>query len=39
MKNKEVRTNIYKKFKLNEPEEAHTPLQSRKSSGSIILEP
>ena len=39
MKNKEVRTNIYKKFKLNEAEEAHKTLQSRKSSGSIILEP
>ena len=39
MKNKEVRTNIYKKFKLNEAEEAHKTLQSRKSSGSIILKP
>ena len=39
MKNGDVKTNIYKKFKLNEAEDAHKILQSRKSSGSIILEP
>ena len=39
MKNKDVKSNIYKKFKLEEAEEAHVLLQSRKSSGSIILEP
>ena len=39
MKNGDVKTNIYKKFKLNNANEAHRILQSRKSSGSIILEP
>ena len=39
MKNNEVRPNIYKKFKLEEAVEAHIILQSRESSGSIILEP
>jgi len=39
MKNKDVKPNIYKKFKLEEAEEAHVILQSRESSGSIILEP
>ena len=39
MKKGDVKANIYKKFKLNEAEEAHKTLQSRKSSGSIILEP
>ena len=39
MKNGDVKTNIYKKFKLNNAEEAHRILQSRESSGSIILEP
>jgi len=39
MKNGEVKSNIYKKFKLGEAEKAHEILQSRKSFGSIILEP
>ena len=39
IKNRDVNPNIYKKFKLKEAEEAHVILQSRKSSGSIILEP
>ena len=39
MKNGDVKPNIFKKFKLNEAEEAHKTLQSRESSGSIILEP
>jgi NADPH2:quinone reductase len=39
MKNKDVKSNIYKKFKLEEAEEAHKTIQSRESSGSIILEP
>jgi NADPH:quinone reductase-like Zn-dependent oxidoreductase len=39
MKNKDVKSNIYKKFKLEEAEEAHETIQSRESSGSIILEP
>jgi hypothetical protein len=34
-----VKSNIYKKFKLEEAEEAHKTIQSRESSGSIILEP
>jgi NADPH:quinone reductase len=39
MKNKDVKSNIYKKFKLEEAEEAHKTIQSRESSGSMILEP
>ena len=39
MKNGDVKANIYKKFKLNDADEAHRTLQSRESSGSIILEP
>ena len=39
MKKGDVKANIYKKFKLSDAEEAHNTLQSRKSSGSIILEP
>ena len=39
MKNGDVKANIYKKFKLNNADEAHRILQSRESSGSIILEP
>ncbi|MDC6448516.1 quinone oxidoreductase [Alphaproteobacteria bacterium] len=39
MKNGEIKTNIFKKFKLEEARKAHEILQSRKSFGSIILEP
>ena len=39
MKNRDVKSNIYKKFKLEEAKEAHKTIQSRESSGSIILEP
>jgi NADPH2:quinone reductase len=39
MKNKEVKSNIYKKFKLEEVSKAHEVLQTRKSVGSIILKP
>ncbi len=39
MKNREVKSNIYKKLKLEEAQKAHEILQSRKSVGSIILEP
>ena len=39
MKNKEVKSNIYKKLKLEEAQKAHEILQSRKSVGSIILKP
>ena len=39
MQNRNVKTNIYKKFKLEEAKEAHKTIQSRESSGSIILEP
>ena len=39
IKNGFVKPNIYKKFKLSEAEEAHKILQSRESSGSIILKP
>ena len=33
------KSNIYKKLKLEEAQKAHKILQSRKSVGSIILEP
>ena len=39
LKNKDVKSNIFKKFKLEEAKEAHKTIQSRESSGSIILEP
>ena len=39
IKNKEIKPNIYKKFKLSDATDAHKLIQSRKSSGSIILEP
>ncbi len=39
MKNGEIKKNIYNKYKLEEASKAHTILQSRKSFGSIILEP
>ena len=39
IKNKEIKPNIYKKFKLSDAADAHELIQSRKSSGSIILEP
>ena len=39
IKNKEIKPNIYKKFKLSDAGEAHKLIQSRKSFGSIILEP
>ena len=39
IKDKEIKTNIYKKFKLSEASDAHRLIQSRKSTGSIILEP
>ena len=39
IKNKEVKPNIFKSFKLSEASEAHKLIQSRKSSGSIILKP
>ena len=39
IKNGDVKTNIFKKFKLNQAREAHKTLQSRESFGSIILEP
>ena len=39
IKNKEIKPNIYKKFKLSDAADAHRLIQSRKSSGSIILEP
>ena len=35
----EIKTNIYKKYKLKDAKIAHETLQSRKSFGSIILEP
>jgi NADPH:quinone reductase len=35
----DVKTSIYKKFKLEEAQKAHEIIQSRKSFGSIILEP
>ncbi len=39
IKNKEVKPNIFKTFKLSEAAEAHKLIQSRESSGSIILKP
>ncbi len=39
IKNKEIKPNIHKKFKLSDASEAHKLIQSRKSIGSIILEP
>ena len=39
IKNKEIKPNIFKKFKLSDASEAHSLIQSRKSVGSIILKP
>ena len=39
IKNKEIKPNIYKSFKLSDAAEAHKLIQSRNSSGSIILNP
>tara|TARA_B100000579_G_scaffold288136_1_gene239029 strand:- start:1699 stop:2685 length:987 start_codon:yes stop_codon:yes gene_type:complete len=39
IKNKEIKPNIFKKFKLEDADEAHKLIQSRKSIGSIILKP
>ena len=39
IKNKEVKPNIFKSFKLSEASDAHELIQSRKSFGSIILKP
>ena len=39
IKNKEIKPNIFKKFKLSEASEAHEFIQSRNSVGSIILCP
>ena len=39
IKNKEIKPNIFKKFKLSEASEAHKLIQSRQSIGSIILQP
>ena len=39
IKNGQIKTNIYKKFKLEEAQKAHEIIQSRKSIGSIILKP
>jgi len=39
IKNKSIKDNIFKKISLKDASEAHTILQSRKSTGSIILKP
>ena len=39
IKKKEIKPNIFKKFKLSEASEAHKLIQSRESLGSIILQP
>ena len=39
IKKKDIKPNIFKAFKLSESSEAHMLIQSRKSSGSIILNP
>ena len=36
---KEIKANIYKKYKLKDASEAHSILQSRSTSGSLLLEP
>tara|TARA_B100002051_G_scaffold274600_1_gene316159 strand:- start:916 stop:1902 length:987 start_codon:yes stop_codon:yes gene_type:complete len=39
IKNKEIKTNIFKSFKLSDASKAHELIESRQSSGSIILNP
>ena len=39
IKNKEIKPNIYKKFKLSDASDAHKLIESRRSTGSIILQP
>ena len=39
IKNKDIKPNIFKKFKLSEANKAHELIQSRESTGSILLEP
>ena len=39
IKNKEIRPNIFKAFNLSQASDAHKLIQSRKSTGSIILKP
>ena len=39
IKNKDIKPNIFKKFKLSEAHKAHELIQSRESTGSILLEP
>jgi NADPH2:quinone reductase len=39
IRNGRIKTNIYKKIKLEEAQKAHEILQSRESFGSIILKP
>ena len=39
IKNKEIKPNIYKKFKLSDASDAHKLIESRGSTGSIILQP
>ena len=36
---KEIKANIYKKYKLKDASDAHSILQSRSTSGSLLLEP
>ncbi len=39
IKNEEIKPNIYKKFKLSDASDAHKLIESRVSTGSIILQP
>ena len=39
IKNKEIQPNIFKAFNLSQASDAHKLIQSRKSTGSIILKP
>tara|TARA_B100000963_G_scaffold245960_1_gene215334 strand:+ start:410 stop:1396 length:987 start_codon:yes stop_codon:yes gene_type:complete len=39
IKNKEIKPNIFKKFKLSDADKAHQLIQSRNSVGSIVLNP
>ena len=39
IKNKEIKTNISDKFKLKDASKAHMKLESRNTTGSIVIKP
>ena len=39
IKNKEIKTNISDKFKLKDASNAHRKLESRNTTGSIVIKP